>query len=143
MAEQENVRIIQEAYEAFKRGDIQALLNIFTDDVEWFVSGPSDIIPTAGRRQGRDQVAQFFATINDTEDIEQFEAHEFIAQGDKVVVLGHYRSRVKATGRTAESDWVHVHTLRDGKLVNFREYFDTAAVAEAYREASPQTATAP
>ena len=48
MAEQENVRIVQEAYASFQRGDIQAVLNSLTDDVEWTTPGPPDIIPMAG-----------------------------------------------------------------------------------------------
>ncbi len=41
--------------------------------------------------------------------------------------------RVKATGRSYETDWVHVFTLREGAVAEFREYADTAAVAEAFR----------
>ena len=56
---------------------------------------------------------------------------DFIAQDDKVVVLGFYRWRVKATGRTYSAKWAHVLTLRDGKIVGFTEYTDTAAMAAA------------
>jgi ketosteroid isomerase-like protein len=138
MAEQDNVRIVQEAYAAFQRGDIQAVLDTLTDDVEWITPGPPDLMPVAGNRHGRNEVAQFFSTLSDTEEVELFEPQEYIAQGDKVVAFVKYRGRVKATGRTAESDLVHVFTMREGKVAGFREYFDTAAVVEAYRAASAQ-----
>ena len=51
---------------------------------------------------------------------------------EKVVVTGKYRARIKATGRTAESDWAHIHTLRGGKIAQFREFTDTANAVEAY-----------
>lgn len=133
MAEQENVRVVQEAYAAFKRGDIPSVLDACTDDVDWFLPGLPDIILVAGQRRGREQVGQFFAAINEHQEVQQFDPQEFIAQGDKVVVLGHYQWRIKTTGRPFESDWVHVFTLRDGKIAKFREYYDTAAGVEAYR----------
>lgn len=142
MAEQENVRIVQEAYESFKRGDIQALLGTLADDIEWTTPGPTNTLPLAGQRRGREQVAEFFSLLDETQESQHFEPKEFIAQGDTVVVLGNYRWRVKSTGRTIESDWVHVFTVRDGKTMNFREYFDTAAAVEAQRTTTAQTAQA-
>ncbi|HEU0004489.1 MAG TPA: nuclear transport factor 2 family protein, partial [Terriglobia bacterium] len=61
MTEEENVRTIQEAYASFQRGDVQAVLNVLTDDVEWVTPGPTGILPLAGHRRGRDEVAQFFS----------------------------------------------------------------------------------
>ncbi|HEX8845339.1 MAG TPA: nuclear transport factor 2 family protein [Pyrinomonadaceae bacterium] len=140
MSEQENVQIVKEAYAAFMRGDIPAILNTLADSVVWFLPGPTDVIPVAGERRGREQVEEFFSILDETQEAQQFEPQEFIAQAEKVVVQGHYRWRIKSTGREAASDWVHVFTFRDGKVVEFREYYDTAAVAEAYRETSAQAA---
>ncbi|CAA9460095.1 MAG: hypothetical protein AVDCRST_MAG14-2279, partial [uncultured Rubrobacteraceae bacterium] len=47
-----NVEVVQETYEAVGRGDIPALLDVLTDDVEWTFQGPS-VIPFAGTRRGR------------------------------------------------------------------------------------------
>src|ERR1700674_1389729 len=99
MNEQQNVAVVREAYAAYKRGDMPGLLNTMADDVGWFLPGPKEILPYAGKRQGKQEVAQFFATVAATQDAEQFDQSEFIAQGDRVVVLGHYRWRVKSTGR--------------------------------------------
>ena len=133
MTEEENVRTIQEAYASFQRGDVQAVLNVLTDDVEWVTPGPTSILPLAGHRRGRDEVGQFFSLLNGSEEVEQFEPQEYVAQGNNVVVFVKYRSRITSTGHTANSDLVHVFTVRDGKIAEFREYFDTAAAVEAYR----------
>ena len=66
---------------------------------------------------------------------EQYAPREFIAQGDKVVVLGQERFRVKATGRSVENEWAHGWTLREGRAARFYEYNDTAALAAGYRGA--------
>jgi ketosteroid isomerase-like protein len=134
MAEQENVRTVQEIYVAFGRGDIPAILNTVGDDIDWTNAGPPDI-PYARSRRGREQIAQFFATLNESVEVERFEPREYIAQGDQVVALGSWRARVRANGRVFDSGWAMVWRFRNGKVVGFRSYEDTAAVASAFRGA--------
>jgi ketosteroid isomerase-like protein len=119
MSAQENVQVVQRAYEAFSRGDIPAMLNTLTEDVEWFIPGPPQILQYAGQRRGREGVAQFFSLLDGAEEIERFEPKEFLAQGEKVVVLGTYRARVKTTGRIVESDWVQCTYCAMGRFRNF------------------------
>ncbi len=97
MNPQENVKIVQQAYEDFKNGNIPALLESMADNVEWELP-ELEGVPIAGKRQGRDRVADFFATLSETQEVLNFEPTEFVAQGEKVVVLGDYTWRVKATG---------------------------------------------
>ena len=66
------------------------------------------------------------------------EPPEFIAQGDRVLVVGFAKGRIKATNRTFEDDWVFAITVRNGKVTNIREYIDTQALARASEmDASP------
>lgn len=132
MNEQENMRVVEQVYTAFGRGDIPVILNMLAENIDWLYPGPADI-PYAGRHRGREQVAQFFATIGQTAEVEQFEPQEFTAQGDKVVVLGHERARAKPTGRSWETNWADVFTLREGKIMRIRGYYDTAAKVAAFR----------
>src|SRR3954451_23393565 len=100
MANQDNTQLVQEAYATFGRGDIPALLDMMTEDIVWVSPGPRDVLPTAGERRGHDQVAQFFSTLNDTEEIQRFEPQEFIAQDDKVVALVKYGARMRVADRS-------------------------------------------
>jgi|SRR5947209_3343305 len=136
MSEQQNVQLVQDAYAAFKRGDITSVLNHMSADAGWHLPGTPDLIPIMGERKGRDQIAAFFTKLAETQEAELFEPQEFVAQGDKVVVTGQYRWRVKATARSFSSDWVHVFTVKNGKVTDFREYFDTNAAVNAYRAQS-------
>jgi ketosteroid isomerase-like protein len=61
------------------------------------------------------------------------EVREFIAQGDKVVVLGQHTGRVRATGRSYDLNWAQVYTVREGKVAALHSYHDTYLVAEAAR----------
>ncbi|MDQ6931775.1 MAG: nuclear transport factor 2 family protein [Candidatus Eremiobacteraeota bacterium] len=135
MSEQENLKVVQEAYDAFKRGDIPTVLSKMTDDVQWAIPGPPGIA-VAGQRHGAHQVAEFFKTLGEEQEPQEFAPREFIPKNDKVIVLGHFRWLVKRTGRILESDWVHVFTLRDGKVASFQEYSDSARLVEAYGSAA-------
>src|SRR5918911_3147838 len=136
MSEQENLRIVQEGYAAFSRGDIAAALSTYADDIDWAMPGSPDVIPYAGRRRGREQVAQFYATFPQTEEVEQMDLQDFIARGDKVLVFGHYKGRVKSTGRSYAKDFIHLVTLRGGKVVKFREYVASDDMHAAFRDKS-------
>jgi ketosteroid isomerase-like protein len=142
MSEQDNVRIVQEAYAAFTRGDVRGILERLTDDVDWFTPGSPDAIPYAGQKRGLSDVEGFFATVGESETFTGFEPREFIAQGDRVAAIGNYKGRVKASQKDFDIEWVHIFTFRDGKVASFREYLDTAALAEAHRTDSAQAAPA-
>src|SRR5436190_12166344 len=98
MSEQENERVVKEMYAAFGRGDIAGVLDRLAEDIEWRIAGPSEL-PYAGLHRGRDEVAKFFQTLDQAAVFEEFEAQEYFTRGDKVVVLGRERERVKATGQ--------------------------------------------
>lgn len=132
MSEQESRQLVEQAYTNFKAGDIQALLQSCSQDITWELPEIENV-PFTGKRQGRGAVGEFFSTLASLEDVRSLEPREFIAQGDKVVVLGHYVWQVKANGRTFESDFAHVFTVRGGQIAAFQEYSDSAAAAKAFR----------
>jgi len=131
--EAENTKVVQDAYAAFGRGDIPALLGYMSDDVQWRpVIGTAKHVPFSGERRGKANVAEFFKQVSESEDFQQFEPREFVAQGDKVVALGHYRAVAKPTGKSFESDFVMVFTLRGGRVVAFQEFTDSAGINAAF-----------
>ncbi len=134
MNEQENIKVVQQAYSNFKNGDIAALLNLLSEDIQWQIPDIENV-PFAGKRQGRKEVAGFFSSLAEVQEAINFEPQEFIAQGDKVVILGRYQWRLKATGKEYGGDWAHVFTVRDGIVTNFQEYTDTAVAATAFQKA--------
>jgi uncharacterized protein len=132
MNEQQNVQLVQKAYDAFRQGDISGVLKTLSEDVDWLIPGPEHIIRFAGRRHGRQQVGEFFRALAETQTAELFEPREFIASQNKVVVLGAQRWKVNSTGITYADEWAHVFTVENGTITNFQEYHDTAAEAAAH-----------
>jgi len=92
--------------------------------------------PFTGKISGRDKVAEFFTSLDEHEEMSVFEPTEFIAQGNKVVVLGHYTTRVKSTNKQDDSGFAHIVTVSDGNITGFYEFFDTAAAEKAYAAAT-------
>ena len=133
MSEEQNTRLVQQAYQDFQNGDIQGVLGTLSEDVEWVTTQLSGV-PVGGTYHGVEEAGQFFSSLGDSQEPRHFEPREFVAQGEKVVALGHYAWHVKSTGREWESDFVLVFSVREGKIVRFQEYTNTAAIAEAFRE---------
>ena len=134
MSVQENVQIVKDAYAAFGRGDIQGLLALLAEDIEWI--SPGGAVPPADTHRGRAAVADFFQKLSGTVEFSSFETREFVAEGDRVLVVGFDSWRAKATNRTFEGHWVMAFTVRNGKVTNVREYVDTLGVARALEMAT-------
>ena len=132
MQEGQNTRIVQEAYAAFGRGDVQGILDRLDEDVVWKgVYGAGPHVQTAGERRGKVQVAEFFKLVAEHVNFSSFEPKEFVAAGDKVVALGHYTATT-SIGKAFDSDFVMVFTLRNGKVAEFQEFTNSAAINAAY-----------
>ena len=130
MDDQKNVQVVQNAYAAFGRGDIDALLGLLTDDIDWHTFGPKEL-PMGGLRRGKLEVRRFFKQVAETWNFEHFEPRQFIAQGDLVVALGDYSGTAKPTSHPFRAEFSHIFTVRGGKITRFREYTDTANLTGA------------
>ena len=135
MSEQQNIGLVQQVYAAFGRGDLDGLLAMLDPQVSWRTPGPPDL-PSAGLRHGVDAVREFFGILLNTFDITNFAPTDYLAEGEKVVVLGTSLERVKATGRAVEFRWVHIFTIRNGRIVAFEEPADVSALVDEFRKAS-------
>jgi ketosteroid isomerase-like protein len=126
------IELIQRVYAAFRSGGTDAIMDDLTDDVSWGSVGRERDFPPFGIRQGKAGVREFFRVIAEHAEFSEFSPEEFHATGDEVFVLGHYRVMMRRTGRLVESDWLHVFTLRRGKIASCRIFTDTAQFALAW-----------
>ena len=106
------------------------------EDIEWII--PGENWPLAGTHRGHAGLAGLLETASKSIETST-EPREFVAQGDRVLVVGFARGKIKATNKTFEDDWIFAITVRDGRLTNIREYVDTQALARA----SPMDAAGP
>jgi len=132
MSTQENKQLVIDGYRQYQNGDIQNLLNLYHEDAEW-IAPESELVPFSGNFHGKSGIAQFFAKLDAAVQNIRFEPKQFIAEGDKVVVIGEASWLAKPTGRKYDSPWVHVFSLRDGKVARFEAFHDTAASERAFQ----------
>jgi len=130
MREEANVRLIQELYDAFSRGDIVAVLNSLDPRADLIFEAPKTI-PWSGNWHGHEGWSKFFETLAERADEITLQMEPFAAQNDKVVTAGRYQATVKLTGRRIDSPLVHLWTIKDGMVVRCQELTNTAAEAAA------------
>src|SRR4030081_2039739 len=128
MSTQENAQIVKDFFAAMGSGDKQGLLALSAEDIEWII--PGEDWPLAGTHRGHAGLANLLGTASKSIETST-EPREFVAQGDRVLVVGFARGKIKATNKTFEDDWIFAITVRDGRLTNIREYVDTQALARA------------
>ena len=132
---QENVEIVRDAAAAFNRGDLDAWLEYWTDDIDYrAVEGALD---DRGPMHGKDAVQAYFQDWLDTFDDLKAEPLELIdAADEQVVTVLRFGGRAKLSGVEADLTFAVVYTLRDGKVARGREYWtrDEALEAAGLRE---------
>jgi ketosteroid isomerase-like protein len=129
-----NVTHVQSMYAAFGRGDIATVVAGCTPDIDWHSGSRPDHYPSFGPRKGQNAVEEFFKIVGENNEFSEFSPREFYAIDDKVFVLGDFALTIRKSGRQFASDWVHIFTIRDGKVARFREFLDTAGAVEAWQD---------
>jgi uncharacterized protein len=123
---QANVSLVQSLYAAFGRGDIAVIVNACAPDIHWEINGRREDYPLFGARTGPAAVREFFESIPQLQDVIEFSPREFYAAQDKVFALGRYVWKLRKSGRTVDSQWIHVFTIDGSKVTRFHEFTDTA-----------------
>ncbi len=124
-----SVQIVKDFFAAMRSGNMQALLALSAEDIEWII--PGEDWPLAGTHRGHAGLADLLQKASETLETSYPKPFEFVAQGDRVLVVGSANGKIKATNKTFEDDWVFAITVQNGKLTNIREYIDTQALAQA------------
>ena len=112
--------VVRQAYEAFERADIPAVLGALSDDVQWDVP---DLLPQGGSFSGRDDVGRFFQRLGETYEELSLDIHDLIDGDERVAGVG-VGSGTLHGGDRIEYGFVHVFDVSDGKITRFREYAD-------------------
>jgi ketosteroid isomerase-like protein len=129
MSIQKNVQIVKDFFAAMGSGDKQGLLALTAEDIEWIIPGEDWAL--AGTHRGHAGLADLLQKASATVETSFPEPPEFVAQGDRVLVIGSATGKIKATKKPFKDDWVFAITVRSGKVANIREYIDTQALARA------------
>src|ERR1700722_14781229 len=103
-----HVKTVKDFFASMRSGDMQGLLALAAEDIEWIIPGQG--WPLAGTYRGHAGLEKLLQKANETVETSYPEPPEFIAQGDRVVVVGFATGRIKATNKTFEDHWVFAIT---------------------------------
>jgi uncharacterized protein len=120
-----NIKTVKGIYDAFGRGDVDAIVDQLTDDVDWAVE-PNGSAPWNGLRRGTAQVAEFFTALGENVEVTEFAPLAFASNEADVMVVIRYAVRVPTTGKSGTMDLHHWWRFRDGKVCFVRGTEDTA-----------------
>ena len=126
------VAVVRQLYSAFRMGNVRAILDVLSDDIEW--GEPANPFnPAAGTRRGHAGFLEWLRLGRESEEVLVLEPRQFISDGETVAVVGHTKCLAKPTGRTYETDFVHLIAFDGERISRFQEFFDTYAAGEAFR----------
>ena len=134
MSADANIKTVVAAYEAFGRGDVAAILDAVTDDVDWAAEAATPTAPWYGVRHGKDAVAEFFTDFGSAMEVEEFTPLTFAANETDVLTVVRCRTKSRRTGKSTAMDLHHLFRFRDGKIAYYRGTEDTAQVEAALRD---------
>ena len=132
----DNLRVVEKIYADYKTGDLESILSNMDEDIVWTHPGADSGIPFAGIYTGKQQIRQFFDIAVNTIEVVRLDLLKFVAERDNIIVVGFDHMRVKKTGREYQTNWVHVYTFKAGKIFDFEQFTDTAAMARAFSTAN-------
>jgi ketosteroid isomerase-like protein len=112
----ENVEVVRRAFEAYARGDVEAMLEEVDQEVQW------KQVEEPGPVYGRDGVREALRRWDETWDNLQAEVEEYIDAGECVVALIRFRGLGRTSGVPVEMASYHVFTVRNGKVARMFEY---------------------
>lgn len=123
---QENVKVVQSMYAAFATGDIPTVVAALDPQVEWW-EAENFIYDDGNPYTGPDAVLSgVFARIGAEWENFAVSPKEVLDAGDTIIGHGYYSGRYRNTGKQARAQFAHFFTFRDGKIVKFQQYTDTA-----------------
>jgi uncharacterized protein len=122
---QENVEILRRGYEAFSRGDFDAIVNLTAEDFELDMSRWGPVTYTY---RGPEGLREFLAALERLWDYFKIEPEEFVDAGDRVVVIIDVEARGGASGIKVRARYANAYTFRGGKVIR-AEWFDEPAEA--------------
>jgi ketosteroid isomerase-like protein len=134
MSTDDNVKTVNTVYEAFARGDIPAVIEVLTDDVDWASEAASTDVPWWGPRHGKAEVGAFFEQLGTAMEVTEFTPLVVTGNGDDVLTVVRYGAKSRTNGKAALMELHHHWRFRDGKIAYYRGAEDTLQTLQVFQD---------
>jgi len=117
-------------YAAFRRGQLDFVLNGFTDDIEFISYSPVAIFPFLGHRRGKAAVAEALRGAHQEFEIISYEPMSMVVEQQEAAVVLFARGINRKSRRSLQLSVAHFIRFRDGKIAEIKEFMDSFNAAE-------------
>lgn len=136
MSIEQNVRKLRMGYAAWsvsKGAAIDYWIGLLDDNIQWcsIVDETSPGMSFAADCQSKDDVRSYFKNLGAIWEMVFFDLVDTVAQDDRVVVFGNCKWKNRLTGKSVETKKIDTFRFKDGKIIEFQEFFDTAKAIAA------------
>ena len=121
---------LKDLYGAYREGNAERIAALIDEDIDWCIYGPARVFPFEGPRRGKAQVIDVLAAIGAQYELKRHDQEIMIVEGERAAVLSQAAFVQRATGRTLSMRLINFVRVRDGRIVEFREFSDTFDVVE-------------
>ena len=128
MGAAENAELVRRGYEAFNAGDIATLRELFAEDAIWYAAGSGVL---SGTKHGRDAVLAYFGELGARSQGSFQAAVQDIVGGENHTV-GLQQTHAESNGKTLDVATAIAFVLRDGKVIEGREFFEDTVKADEF-----------
>ena len=133
--EANNVALLREAYRLWhetKGKSVDHWMNLFAEQIEFgSIAQSVQSAPYMTMYENKSALRGYFNGLNRDWEMLEFRTEHFVAQGDRVVMMGRCSWRARKTGKTVWSPKADSFRFAAGKIIEFFEYFDTALMRDA------------
>ena len=122
-------RTIKDAYAARKRGDVDSIVKMFSEDAHFQLAGAYVASPIAVETMGSGDLKAALTVLVATFEWLEQDIQSILVEGDKAAV--HWRGKIRSTvtGEIVDTELVDIFELKDGRISSFVEFCDTALAA--------------
>jgi uncharacterized protein len=122
----QNLAVVQSAFDAWNRGDIEAFAGHAAEDVVWLeVAGRPE--GGSAERHGRERMREALASLFDAWESYRLEVERIEEAGGRVLALVREVARGRASGVEVDGRWGYLITVEDGLMVRIEAYRDPDA----------------
>lgn len=132
MSTEKNISVVKQIYADIVAKNLDGFFNSLTDDIVWQPPFAAEIKHTKirnGKAEVKDWIMEMAAEVSYT----QVTPHEIYADKDAVIVKGFFEGKSNATGKSFQSDWIHLWKFRGDKVFHYQAFWNTAEVANALK----------
>lgn len=121
---------VTDLYSAYQRRDFERVAALIHDDIDWLIYGPGQVFPFVGLKRGKAAVLAGLLEIAKHYAIDHYDPEIVVVDGDQAAVLINASFVQRSSQRVLRVRLASFQRYRDGRLILFREFFDSYDAVE-------------